>query len=70
MLPEENWYVKKPALFVATTHDFVCRPAFGKAAMQKYAPHADIVELTTGHWAHLEATAEVNDALGKWVEKL
>ena len=68
--PEESWHIKKPALFIATTRDYVCLAPQGKMTMEKYAPHADIVELTTGHWAHLEATAEVNDALEKWVGKL
>ncbi|TFK90453.1 alpha/beta-hydrolase [Polyporus arcularius HHB13444] len=67
-LPAENWYVKKPALFVAATRDYVCRAAFQKAIMQKYAPHAEIVALDTGHWVQLEATEGLNGALEKWIE--
>ncbi len=36
--------------------------------MQKYAPHAEIVELDTGHWVQLEATEGLNGALEKWIE--
>ena len=69
-LPEKSWYVKKPALFIATTRDYVCLAAQGKLTMQKYAPHADVIEVSTGHWAQFEAAAQVNDALEKWVVKL
>ena len=69
-LPEKSWHVKKPALFIATTRDYVCLAAQGKLTMQKYAPHADVIEVSTGHWAQFEAAAQVNDALEKWVAKL
>ena len=69
-LPEESWQVQKPSLFIATTRDYVCLAAQGKAHMQTYAPHADVIELSTGHWAQLEAAAQVNDALEKWMAKL
>ena len=69
-LPEEQGHIRTPALFVATMRDYVCRADLGKATMQKWAPHADVVELDTGHWAQYEATAELNDALEKWVNKL
>ncbi|KAI0708730.1 alpha/beta-hydrolase [Cerioporus squamosus] len=52
-LPPEDWHIKKPALFVAATYDYVCRAPLHKANMQKYAPHAEIVELSTGHWPQL-----------------
>ncbi|RPD55208.1 alpha/beta-hydrolase [Lentinus tigrinus ALCF2SS1-6] len=68
-LPAENWQVKKPALFVAATRDYVCRAVLGRANMQKYAPHAEIFELDTGHWVQLEATEEYNAALEQWIEK-
>ena len=69
-LPEESWSVKKPALFIATTRDYVCLAAQGKLTMQKYAPHADVIEVSTGHWAQFEAATQVNDAIEKWVAKL
>lgn len=69
-LPEENWHVKKPVLFVAATRDYVCRAALHKATMQKYAPHAEIVELDSGHWPQFEATDELNKVLEKWIENV
>ncbi len=54
---------------MAASRDYVCRPAFGKASMEKYAPHAEIVELNTGHWVQLEATEEYNAILEQWIEK-
>ncbi|KAI0738308.1 alpha/beta-hydrolase [Daedaleopsis nitida] len=69
-LPEEKKYIKKPALFIAATRDFVCRADFGKAIMQKYAPQAEIVEVDTGHWAQLEGSEHVSNHLEKWLGKL
>ncbi|KAI0738302.1 alpha/beta-hydrolase [Daedaleopsis nitida] len=69
-LPEDKKYIKKPALFIAATHDFVCRVEFGKVIMQKYAPQAEIVELDTGHWAQFDGSEQVNDHLEKWLGKL
>ena len=37
-------------------------------AVMKHAPHAEIIELNTGHWVQLEATAELNDALERWLQ--
>ncbi|KAI0704677.1 alpha/beta-hydrolase [Earliella scabrosa] len=69
-LSEEQGRIKIPALFVATMRDYVCRADFGKAVMRQWAPHTDVIELNTGHWAQYEATAELNDALEKWVNKV
>ncbi|KAI0666634.1 alpha/beta-hydrolase [Trametes maxima] len=69
-LPEELDYIKKPALFIATSKDAVCRPAIGKAIMEKYVPHAKIVELDTGHWVYLEATEQFNQELDAWLGSL
>ena len=41
----------------------------GQGYMTTYAPHADTVELDSGHWAQLEASAEYNAALERWVGK-
>ena len=69
-LPEENYHIKKPALFIAATRDSLCRADFGKAFMPTYAAHAEIAEVDTGHWLQLEASAKVNDLLEKWLAKL
>ncbi|KAH9941664.1 alpha/beta-hydrolase [Epithele typhae] len=69
-LPEANWHVKKPGLFIATKRDSVCIPDLGKASLAKYAPHAEVIELDAGHWVQLEATKEVNEGLEKWLLNL
>lgn len=69
-LSNEQSRITKPALFVAAARDPLCLAAFGKEHMQQYVPHADIVELDTGHWTTLEKSEELNEILDKWLEKL
>ncbi|KAI0373441.1 alpha/beta-hydrolase [Pilatotrama ljubarskyi] len=69
-IPEAQWTIHKPVLFVAAKHDAVAPPAFGRANMEKYAPHAKVVELETGHWVQLEATAQLNEVLEDWIKAL
>ncbi|KAI0824028.1 alpha/beta-hydrolase [Trametes gibbosa] len=69
-IPEEAYAIRKPALFIAAARDAVCTATEGKAEMAKYAPHATIVELNTGHWVQFEETKIVNDELERWVETL
>ncbi|KAI8994059.1 alpha/beta-hydrolase [Trametes punicea] len=69
-IPEDAIPIRKPALFIAATRDSVCTAVNGKFIMSQLAPHAKIVELDVGHWAHMEATEEVNRELESWVENL
>ncbi|KAI0360858.1 alpha/beta-hydrolase [Trametes cingulata] len=69
-IPETQWALHKPVLFVAAKHDAVAPPAMGKASMGKYAPHAKIVELETGHWVQLEATEQLNKVFEEWIKEL
>ena len=69
-LSEADKYIRKPALFIAATHDYACPASLGKASIKQWAPHAEIVELDCGHWVQLEATDEVNRILERWIEGL
>ncbi|TBU42304.1 alpha/beta-hydrolase [Dichomitus squalens] len=69
-IPEENRQVKKPALFVACKRDYVCHAEVGKWTMKRAVPHAEIIELDCGHWALLEESDRLNQALEHWLESL
>ena len=69
-IPEENKSIKKPALFVASKRDYVCRAELGKMSMRQWIPHAEIVELDCGHWIMLEESEQFNQALERWLETL
>lgn len=62
--------IHKPALYVAATRDAACPPALWKSTLAKYAPHAKVVELETGHWVQLEATDCLNAEWEVWIEGL
>ncbi|KAI0633812.1 alpha/beta-hydrolase [Trametes polyzona] len=70
LIPKEAYFIKKPALFIATSKDYICRPAEGKAVMQAFAPQATVVELDVGHWPQLENTEGVNRELERWLGTL
>ena len=38
--------------------------------MRQYASNLNIIEADTGHWAHLEATEDVNNALLTFFENV
>ncbi|KAJ2966877.1 hypothetical protein NUW54_g13678 [Trametes sanguinea] len=69
-ISQEALQIRKPALFIATSKDYVCTPRDGRANMAKFAPHAKIVELNVGHWAQLEATEQFNRVLEDWIQSL
>ncbi|KAI9059137.1 alpha/beta-hydrolase [Trametes sanguinea] len=69
-IPQDALQIRKPALFIATSRDYVCTPRNGRASMAKFAPHAKIVELNVGHWVQLEATDEFNRVLEDWIQSL
>ena len=69
-LPEDTWYVKKPALFIAAKRDYVSRPYLFTEFMAKFVQHGETVELDSGHWLQMEATAEVNNTLERWLESV
>ena len=69
-IPPEAWTVKKPAFFIATMREAPSAAAMGKAAMQKYAPGSEVVELETGHWPQMEATEKFNAVLEKWLQSV
>lgn len=60
----------RPALFFAGIRDGVCDATLNKGAMKKFAPHAKIVDVDTGHWIMLEATDRLNAELEGWVKGL
>ena len=66
-LPEDRTRITKPSLFVAATKDQVCRADLGKMTMKQFAPGAEIVDIDAGHWVQLEATAQLNQVLEKWL---
>ncbi|KAI1788084.1 alpha/beta-hydrolase [Ganoderma leucocontextum] len=69
-LPEGRNHIKKPALFVAATRDQVCRADVGKGSMAQWVPHAEIVELESGHWVQLEASEQLNQTLESWIGRI
>ncbi|KAI0666632.1 alpha/beta-hydrolase [Trametes maxima] len=69
-IPEEEWTIRKPALFVGAKYDAVGPSSLGKLPMQKYVPHAKIVELDVGHWVQLEGADQLNAELESWIEGL
>ncbi|KAJ2974833.1 hypothetical protein NUW54_g11830 [Trametes sanguinea] len=69
-ISQEALQIRKPALFIATSKDYVCTPRDGRTNMAKFAPHAKIVELNVGHWAQMEATEQFNRVLEDWIQSL
>ncbi|KAI0328390.1 alpha/beta-hydrolase [Cubamyces sp. BRFM 1775] len=69
-IPQEAMAVQRPALFIAATRDVVCLASVGKLAMARYAPHAKVVEIDVGHWLQFEASDQVNQEVGIWLNTL
>lgn len=69
-IPREVWTISKPALCVLTLRDAACAPSMQMPIIEKFLPHAKVVELNTGHWVNFEATEMLNAELEKWVEGL
>lgn len=69
-IPREVWTISKPALCVLTLRDAICAPSVKMPIIEKYLPHAKVVELNAGHWVNFEATEMLNAELEKWVEGL
>ncbi|EIW62592.1 alpha/beta-hydrolase [Trametes versicolor FP-101664 SS1] len=69
-IPRETWTICKPALCVLTLRDAACAPSMQMPIIEKYLPHAKVVELNVGHWVTFEATEMLNAELEKWVEGL
>ena len=66
-IPEDAWYIQKPALYIVAKRDFVSRAELWTGAMTKYVVQLEIDELNTGHWAQMEATVELNGMIERWV---
>ncbi|OSC99357.1 alpha/beta-hydrolase [Trametes coccinea BRFM310] len=69
-IPQEAYYIRKPALFIGAKRDAVAPPDLGRMACEQFVPHAKIVEFDTGHWVQLQATEQVNKELEEWIEGL
>lgn len=69
-IPQEAWKINKPALCVPTLRDAAAAPVIQRPYIEKYLPHAKVVELDVGHWVQFEATEQLNAELGNWIEGL
>ncbi|KAL1950606.1 hypothetical protein VTO73DRAFT_5730 [Trametes versicolor] len=69
-IPQEAWRISKPALCVLALRDAAGAPAIQRPLIEKYLPHAKVVELNVGHRVQFEATEQLNMELGNWIEGL
>ncbi|KAL7946287.1 alpha/beta-hydrolase [Trichoderma barbatum] len=58
-----------PSLFIAATHDAALPPALSQGMEAAYADLTR-AEVNATHWALTEAAHEVNDHIGKWLDKV
>ncbi|KAH7314146.1 Alpha/Beta hydrolase protein [Rhexocercosporidium sp. MPI-PUGE-AT-0058] len=67
-IPEANQILQQPTLLINTTN-FISATADFASQMKPYAPKLEIEQLNSGHWVMLERKDEVNEMLGRFVEK-
>lgn len=69
-LPEaQRNRIEQPVLFVQALRDDILIPAMSKG-MEQMIPNLTRAEVPTGHWALWQAPAQVNEIVGRWLQKV
>jgi soluble epoxide hydrolase / lipid-phosphate phosphatase len=53
-----------------TLKDCICLPQIFLPAMEKYCLNLKVKEINTSHWIMLEASDELNEALGEFIKTI
>ena len=69
-IPEENYHVKKPTLFIACAKDYVAVPQMQEAGMKPWVKDLRIVLIDSAHFVQLERREEVNRALEDFFDEV
>ncbi|KAJ3824652.1 alpha/beta-hydrolase [Lentinula raphanica] len=70
-IPQENLTIKKPVFMGASLRDYVAIAASQIASTLQVSENTTIIrEYDAGHWAILEAAAQLNSDLLAWIESL
>ncbi|KAJ3757956.1 Alpha/Beta hydrolase protein [Lentinula raphanica] len=70
-IPQENLTIKKPVFMGASLRDYVAIAASQIASTLQVSENTTIIrEYDAGHWATLEAAAQLNSDLLAWIESL
>ena len=67
-IPESNFVLKQPVLYINGSKDCLSRPSFTLEGMGKLCPDLTAKEFETSHWVPMEAPGPVNAAILEWIE--
>ncbi|CAF0774546.1 unnamed protein product [Didymodactylos carnosus] len=61
--------IKRPVLFIRDALRYPCLTPFW-ARQSQYISDEEVIDFETGHWIMKEEPEAVNQAIGKWIEKI
>lgn len=67
-IPESNFLLKQPVLYINGSKDCLSLPSFTLAGMSKLCQDLTSKEFDSSHWVPMEASGPVNTALLEWIE--
>ncbi|KAF8984194.1 Alpha/Beta hydrolase protein [Cyathus striatus] len=66
-VPEENYKLNMPTLFVATLKDYICLPSTNEATLRRFCDDLTVKEIDASHWVMFEKPDELNQVLGEFL---